>query len=369
VKRDDLNPDVIAEIYAGAIEDGGLDRISEIVRATTGVDSAGVWVVDGGQIREMSLIPDLREAQWPYLAHFHKLDVWQEGIARFARDTAAIAYEHTPEREFMKTEFYNDFARPRGIHRPMGAMLQLTRDAVATIAVNQPEFKRPFERYERRRLQALVPHIKRALQLRLRQRRQVPPTSAQGLVLDALTFAVLVCDAGARVVCANVGAESLARAGKGIVLGGSPKRLGAPMSGEAHALAALIHDAAYGGSGGATRLTSRDGAKLLALVTPLPRGLGGLGGPGHALVALRAASDDPPFTQAMLCALFHLSPAQALIALAIYDGKTPEEIAASRGIRISTLRTHLTEIFLRTGVENQRDLVRLLGTLPQLRLG
>jgi DNA-binding CsgD family transcriptional regulator len=246
-------------------------------------------------------------------------------------------------------------------------MLQLTRDAVAAIAVNLPDFKRPFERHEKRRLQALVPHIKRALQIRLRRHRQVLPTSAQGLVLDALAFAVVVCDAGARVVCANAAAESLARTGKGILFRGGRKRLGAPIPGEARTLVALIHDAACGGSGGAIRLASRDGAKLLALVTPLPRGAAGLGGRGHALVALRAACDDPPFTQTTLCALFHLSPAQALIALAIYEGKSPEEIAVSRGIRISTLRTHLTEIFLRTGVENQRELVRLLGALPQFR--
>jgi DNA-binding CsgD family transcriptional regulator len=38
-----------------------------------------------------------------------------------------------------------------------------------------------------------------------------------------------------------------------------------------------------------------------------------------------------------------------------------------RGARISTLRSHLDEILARTGVENQRELVRLLALLPPLR--
>ena len=104
-------------------------------------------------------------------------------------------------------------------------------------------------------------------------------------------------------------------------------------------------------------------------MTPLPRtfGLGGSTRPAYALVTLRSAWDSPSFSAQMLIALFGVSPAQAEIALAIYNGKTPEQIAIERGVAISTLRTHLAEIFLRTGAESQRDLVRLLGTLPPVR--
>ena len=65
--------------------------------------------------------------------------------------------------------------------------------------------------------------------------------------------------------------------------------------------------------------------------------------------------------------LFSLSRTQAAIALSIFGGKSPDEIAAERGVTISTLRTHLAEIFARTGTENQRDLVRLFGMVPPIR--
>jgi DNA-binding CsgD family transcriptional regulator len=84
-------------------------------------------------------------------------------------------------------------------------------------------------------------------------------------------------------------------------------------------------------------------------------------------VSLRSAHDRPAFTETTLSALFRLSPAQASIALALHRGQTPEEIAIERGVKISTLRSHLAEIFARTGAENQRDLIRLLGLLPPLR--
>jgi DNA-binding CsgD family transcriptional regulator len=136
---------------------------------------------------------------------------------------------------------------------------------------------------------------------------------------------------------------------------------------EARLLAFLIKDAARGGAGGAACLNGGGGGPLIALVTPLARRADGDRGVGQAMLALRRAWDGPAFDETMLEHLFGLSPTQALIALALFNGQSPEEIALQRGVKITTLRTHLTEIFLRTGAETQRDLMRLLGTLPPLR--
>ena len=161
----------------------------------------------------------------------------------------------------------------------------------------------------------------------------------------------------------------MARAGAVISLGKGGRGLGAIVPAAARRLAELLHDAANCGDGGVMRATGRDGkSPLIILVSPLPRGLV-FSGSGHALVTLRSAADDPSFSAQTLCGLFGLSRAQAEIALAIFNGRAPEEIAAERGVAISTLRTHLAEIFARTGAENQRDLIRLLGMLPPVRSG
>lgn len=185
--------------------------------------------------------------------------------------------------------------------------------------------------------------------------------------LHAYSFGVIISDGGGRVKFANRAAETLARRGAGILL--NRGQLSAIARNQAFALARLIRDAATGGAGGAIQLTGCDGARaILGLVTPLPRQTDQTHG-GHALVSLRAAADRPTLTEAALAAMFRLSPSQASIARAIFDGKAPEEIAHERGVRISTLRSHLTEIFARTGTENQRDLVRLLAMLPPLLCG
>jgi DNA-binding CsgD family transcriptional regulator len=45
-------------------------------------------------------------------------------------------------------------------------------------------------------------------------------------------------------------------------------------------------------------------------------------------------------------------------------GKNLSEIAIASGVRITTLRTQLSSILRKVGVERQADLVRVLSTIP-----
>ncbi len=65
--------------------------------------------------------------------------------------------------------------------------------------------------------------------------------------------------------------------------------------------------------------------------------------------------------------MFGLSPSQASLALALYNGSTVEAFAETRGVKISTVRSHLAQTLAKTGTANQRDLVRLIGMLPTVR--
>jgi hypothetical protein len=168
--------------------------------------------------------------------------------------------------------------------------------------------------------------------------------------LDALAFGIAICDSDGRVAFANATAKELLSQKRALVLGSSGRELVASVPDDARAFAKLLREAASNGSRGLIRLSGKsDATALLVVVTPLPRRLEDACGPGYALVTMRAPGEPYPLMESMLVALFELSPAQASIALAIFNGKSPDEIANERGNRISTLRTHLAEIFQRTG--------------------
>lgn len=367
-----LSAGLLADIYAAAIDEDAWPAFSTLLEQATGIEAVSVWITDSTGIVDASVSPVYQPLLSPYQEHFSKVDPWAANLVRHPFDAVMFACEHLPDDELVKTEFYNDYARPGGLHRPMRVRMDLGPGVYATMGSDNPFAKTLFEESDKQRVRAILPHVKSALKLRRLHQQTIARlnacTSVSTAALDAYSFGVVICDTNARVVFANAATEGLVRQGAGLVLGHRGKSLAAVVPSETTALLGLIRDAAGGGAGGAIRLTGRnDAAAILGLVTPLPRQLSEKHGPGHALLSLRSAHHRPSSTAGDLATMFRLSPTQASIALAIFNGKTPEGIAAARGIKITTMRTHLADIFVRTETVTQRDLIRLLGSLPPLR--
>ena len=62
-------------------------------------------------------------------------------------------------------------------------------------------------------------------------------------------------------------------------------------------------------------------------------------------------------------AAFNLTPAQARVGLALYQGKTIAQAAAELQIAQTTFKSHLKELFGKTETTGQVQLVAVLGTL------
>lgn len=362
--------ELIADIYEAAVDDESWPGFARILADAVGAPTSAVWIWDRAQVRDLTVTEDGADTDRPYRAHFWRLDPWQTASRREPLERIWLGGEIFSEQTLVRTEFYNDFARHFGLFRPMAVNMQLAPGIFATASLERPGSRRLFDTGDKPKFERLVPHVKRALQLRLRQQAHGPPRRMTAATLDAFTFGIVLCDAHGRIALANAAAEDMARVTGAFTLGGTRKGIGTRVASESRRLGALIADAAAGGSGGVMRIKGPDGAVLIALVTALPPGFAPIRETTHglALVTLRSTGNNLSLSAAMLRALFGLSPTQAEIALAIFAGKTPERIARDRNIAISTLRTHLAEIFVRTGAKNQRDLVRLLGTLPPVRI-
>ena len=64
--------------------------------------------------------------------------------------------------------------------------------------------------------------------------------------------------------------------------------------------------------------------------------------------------------------MFGLSPAECRLAVALADGKKLSEIARQSGLKITTLRTQLSAVLKKVGVERQTDLIRVLSSTKQI---
>jgi DNA-binding CsgD family transcriptional regulator len=65
----------------------------------------------------------------------------------------------------------------------------------------------------------------------------------------------------------------------------------------------------------------------------------------------------------LLRLLFDLTPAEAMLARALIEGKTVAEFAKLRGLSDATVRSQVRSVFAKTGVTRQVELVRLLSGL------
>lgn len=360
-----ITPEFIAALYEAVFEPDGLMKMAHLLSNLLKVDSAGIWMVENGLITDIALAANIVESMPAYLSHFHKLDVWNT-VSRRRIDHVNFGSETIPDRELEKTGFSNDFARHFGLTNPMGAVMQIARGTTATIGLERIASQQPFDESDRKALQALIPHFKRALQLRLKLRNSSSSPS-QTLVLEALSFGAIICNSDAGIVYANAAAEAIFQRRLGLVFKSRQKTIGTRAAAENQKLLQLIYRAATSNASGSVVLTNSRGVRsLIVLATPMPRSPKHDLGSGHAMLAVRSLEAQAQFDAARLIQLFGLSPAQAALAMQLYEGKSFDEIAIKRGVKVTTLRTHYAEILSRTGSKGLRDLVRMLGMIPPL---
>lgn len=361
-----LSPELIADLYEKAVNPDGWNAFSGLVGTAADIENVAVWITDHGAMSEISLPDNWRPLAESYRQYYSTIDPWAKSLAAAPLETPMLGYEHLREDELVRTEFYNDWARHGGMFRPLGVKMRLAPNVHVTIGSDLPYAKKRFEGADKGRLRGVLFYVKHALQLRRRVLGSGRGAKSGAAAMDAYAFGAVVCDMDSRVAYANAAARDEVVSGTGIAfLAGN--RISGMSRHDAEPLARLVRETALGGPGGVIWLADRQGRPgLLALISPLPRSDAD-GHPCQVLISLRRLAGNASFTKATLVSAFRLSPTQAEIAMALYEGVSVEEIAIRRNVKMTTMRTHLAEILLRTDTENLRDLIRLLATIPPLR--
>lgn len=357
----------LGEIYDSAVDQGAWDRLPAVLARLVGAQSSSLHVESDGAVEAMAGWN--QEAAIPhYLAYFHLRDPWRAKALRRPVLRGIGGEELVRPEELLETEFYNDYARHHGVFHVIGTFGALAPGIHFQAVVHRPREAPGFNPVERARFDGVLPHLQRALQLRRRLQLAEARAETGFAALSVLSFAALICDDRGFVRFANEAAERLARVRTGLSLGNRASPIAASTPTATRELRRLVRDAASGGPGGAMRIEDDQGGAIFALVAPLARALRDRPGRDRlALVAISGAGEAPGFGPAVLSSLFGLTAAETGLALSLLTSRSLEEIAADRGVSMATVRTQLRGVFAKTGTENQRDLVCLLGRIPQLR--
>jgi len=266
--------------------------------------------------------------------------------------------------DLMMTEFYNDFMRPCGFHSTVSIGLAARGLDGATVDVTRPRRRGPFSADDLALCANLQPHFIRAFDLG----RKLAAANGTGEdlagVLDRLDHGVFLLDEGGKVRHANRAAERLIGEAHGLAVVSGRLSAGAPDA--ARRLAALIGEAATPDRerrrGGAMALAAPPRRHPLSVsVTPARSGYHSVFHAGPAVIVCITDLDAQVSLPAQtLQELFGLSRAEARVALALFDGLGPREVAERLSLSVHTVRGHLIRIFEKTGARGQVELARLM---------
>ena len=85
---------------------------------------------------------------------------------------------------------------------------------------------------------------------------------------------------------------------------------------------------------------------------------------GWALVSLNNIEIDPAsMDSAILEQLFNLTPTECAVAFALLEHEKLADIAEARQVSIETIRMHIKNIFMKTGISSQKKLLAMLTRL------
>lgn len=362
----EIPADILDAIYDSAVDPAAWARLPAVLARMAEAQTCAVYYDTGAAVGDLATY-NLKDASPDYVAYYHQLDPWMKLGRAAPQLVSKFGEQLIRQPAFEETEYYRDFGRHWGLHHLLGVHAPLTSGLCFNVGLHRPRDAEPFSPEIKAKFDLLLPHIQRAMQLRLRAL-ESGRQAAIGLAgLSTLTFAVIICDGNAAVEFANPAAEQMAASGSGLRIARRSDGATLQLTTRTQELHSLVRNAASGGAGGAMRIDS-PGETLLILVAPLPgnHDLAATFG-SRVMVSIKGTGLDGRPSKTHLAALFNFTATESVLALALMSSKSIDEIAVERGVKIPTLRTQLASMFAKTGTDNQRDLVRLLGTIPQVQ--
>lgn len=271
--------------------------------------------------------------------------------------------QYLDEYRVRHTEIYHDFLKPIGIKRMVVCRLTDTGQRQEMLCIPRPRDAGDFGDADLQRLNFFSSHLVRAAQLRARlDELQARHDAAQG-ALDHLPYGALWLDARARIAWISPAAETLLAAADGLRIHAGHLHATQPRL-DSRLRAALANATRASGREGSWFAVPRRGAPtswLLSIVPGhLPPNCGSRGGP-HALAILQdGAGPGLPHTR-QLQMLYGLTPAEARLALGLLRHDTPGDYADRHHLSPATVKTHLRNLFAKTGTRRQADLLLKLA--------
>ena len=326
-------------LYRGAVDESELNRALQVLQNMFHCRGGAFVAFDAhAPAADVSMTSGIfGEYGRLYIEQFVAIDPAPLFFSRLATGTASTSDRVFSEQERNALPFFNEFFRPIGLTETLAGNLFNDGGRSSLIGVQRGDDRPPFDDDDIARMERLMPHIRRALQLRL----------------DSRGGAVFV----------NAAMQALARRADGFSLDRSGRPLLTNLVARRR-FDALLEDVSKGGAGGVVSVQRTSGARDYAvLVAPSPASIAQMrwerAGMAGALVLVHDPDTRSRAPAELLERALNLPKGAARLVAALAADEDLKSFAEREGVTIHTVRFHLRTALARTGTRNQAELVRI----------
>lgn len=358
--------DLISAVYDAAIESSLWESAIERVAGFVGGAGGGLFCKDVGAVH--ASIPYRVGFQMPLpVALFQQIYPAAEGHFLGDLEQPIATTDLMSSDELTASELYRQWAEPQGLVDFLSAVVERSTISAAIFGVFRHQRNGLVDDHARRQMKLIAPHIRRAVLIGRMFEFKAAEVATFVDTLDGLSAGMYLVDADGRLIHANAAGHALL-AESDILrsLGGRLVAREAQIDRSLREVfaAAGQGDAALGTRGIAVPLSGRDGERYIAHALPLTSGArsrAGVVSTAAAALFVRKASLAAPSASQAIGSAFKLTPTELRVLMAIVEVGGVPEVASAFGIADTTVRTHVTHLFEKTGTSRQADLVKLVA--------
>ena len=359
--------ELIARLYDAAMDETLWQGTASLVADALGSTSAVLKLhrrgdsVDLLECTDNLVVPE-RERAWA--EDWHRRDLWVQRSVAYGMSRIVTSDDLVTPAEQARSGFYQEWLRRLDIHHMLGTVFPAADGAIGVLGIHRPRSAGAYSLADRRQATLVLPHLQRAVNLGTRLAARSRLQAATLEALDRLDTGVLVLDGPGRILHASLRARSLLGDNAELaVVGGRFTLRPAALHDR---LLTCLHDVLAVAAGHAARaavglsVPRRHRMPLALELSPLRPSACLFEQRGPAcLVFIR----DPqaPMAVDRLRDLFGLTRTEGLVAAALGQGHSLEDIASGMNVGLATVRTHLKRLLAKTGTHRQAEAVALLA--------
>jgi DNA-binding CsgD family transcriptional regulator len=361
---------LVADIYDSALDPsrwrGALRDVAAFVGGSgASLCSTNTRRVTGASHYDWGLQPGFAQS---YFEKYIKCDPVTVGQFVFDVEEVYSVVDFLPVEEWFESRFYKEFFQAHGWIDRVGATLEKSTTSFAACVVFRTERDGLADEDTRTRMQLVIPHIRRAVHIGNVIDLQETKAASFATLFDSLADGVLLVDGQGRIVFANTAAQEMLT--DGIILRDTGGKLSAINTAADRALRSVFAAAPDGDSevdveGVALPLLSENSNQWLAHVLPLTSGetrrRAGTEYSATTAVFVRKVQLETPPILKTVATLYRLTPREISVLQALVEVGGVPAVADELGVSAATVRTHLKNLFEKTGMRRQADLVRLIS--------